>query len=90
MNWVLSQESDRNSSGESGKSTPEPIQVRGVQLKPDTSMPPPAPVTSKPFTMPVNSMNYMLDSLRTDKGEFILKFLFYSHLRFCSLTRRLK
>jgi len=69
MNWVLSQESDRNSSGESGKSTPEPIQVRGVQLKPDTSMPPPAPVTSKPFTMPVNSMNYMLDSLRTDKGD---------------------
>ena len=87
MNWVLSQESDRTSSGASGKSTPEPIQVRGVQLKPDTSMPP--PVTSKPFTMPVNSMNYMLDSLRTDKGKFILKFLFYSHLRFCSLIRRL-
>ena len=87
MNWVLSQESDRNSSGESGKSTPEPGQVRDVQLKPDTSMPPPAPVTSKPFTMPVNSMNYMLDSLRTDKGEFILKL--YFHLRICFLLRRL-
>merc|ERR1739843_5578 len=67
MNWVLSQESDRNSSGESGKSSPEPGQVRDVQLKPDTSMPPPVPVTCKPFTMPVNNM---LDSLRTDKGDF--------------------
>jgi len=67
MNWVLSQETDRNSSGESGKSTPEPDQIGWPQ--PDTSMPPPAPVTSKPYTMPVNSINFMLDSVWADHGD---------------------
>ena len=69
MNWVLSQETDRNSSGESGKSTPEPDQIGWP--KPDTSMPPPNRVPSKPYTMPVNSINFMLDSVWADHGKFI-------------------
>jgi len=67
MNWVLSQETDRNSSGESGKSTPEPDHLGWP--KPDTSMPPPKRVTSKPYTMPVNSINFMLDSVWANNGD---------------------
>ena len=79
LNWVLSQDSDSGSgSGTSGQSTPEPgmIQPPVQQMKrnevdnnlnvPDTL---PTPVTSKPFTMPTNSMNTALDSVWTDQGN---------------------
>jgi len=78
LNWVLSQDSDSGSgSGTSGQSTPEPgmIQPPVQQMKrnevdnnlnvPDAL---PTPVTSKPFTMPTNSMNTALDSVWTDQG----------------------
>ena len=66
------QETDRNSSGESGKSTPDPETLRewGLQVKRDTSMPPPA--SGPVITMP---LNYILDSLSwtdNDNGKFIL------------------
>jgi len=84
LNWVLSQDSDSGTgSGTSGQSTPEPgiiyphpvqqiertVVDNGVDnnlLVPDSSLP--TPVTSKPFTMPTNSMTTVLDSVWTDQG----------------------
>jgi len=80
LNWVLSQDSDSGSSGNSGHSTPEPgpvhpspsldqAKTRSDEEKcvgVDTSLPPPV---SKPFTMPVSTMYSALDSVWTDKGE---------------------
>ena len=76
MRWE--QETDRNSSGESGKSTPDPETLRewGLQVKRDTSMPP--PTSGSIITMPVN---YILDSLSwtdNENGKFL--FSFYVHL----------
>ena len=72
LNWVLSQDSADSSSGSgsgnSGHSTPEPVQTPAVRV--DTSMPPPA--TSKPFTMPATSISSALDTLWTDKSKLIL------------------
>ena len=79
MNWVLSQETDRNSSGESGKSSPDPETTLkwDLQVEQDTSMPPPAPTIRELFNMPVNNMELALENLWIDDGEFILIYLLF-------------
>ena len=74
-NTLNQEESDRNSSGESGKSTPEPGRKRGMwlQVGPDTSMPPAGPFDREMLTMPVRRMKYW-----TDNGKIILSFIFIS------------
>ena len=77
MNWE--QETDRNSSGESGKSSPDPeTDLKwDLQVEPGTSMPPPATTIRELFTMPVNNMELALDNLWIDDGEFILIYLLF-------------
>ena len=76
-NTLNQEESDRNSSGESGKSTPEPGRKRGMwlQVTPDSSMPPSGPYHREMLmpTMPARSIKYW-----TDNGKFILSFIFIS------------
>merc|ERR1712227_434593 len=79
LNWVLSQDSDSGTgSGTSGQSTPEPgmihpppvQQMKRTEVDNNLNVPDslPTPVTSKPFTMPTNSMNTVLDSVWADQG----------------------
>ena len=77
MNWE--QETDRNSSGESGKSSPDPETTLkwDLQVEQDTSMPPPAPTIRELFNMPVNNMELALENLWIDDGEFILIYLLF-------------